>query len=82
MNVNGNEFEHVKEFPYLSSVIASSGRMDPDVDKQIAQASKAFGALRKAVFMDKNLSLSTKEKVYQACVLSVLFYGSECWIPL
>ena len=23
-----------------------------------------------------------KDKVYQACVLSVLLYGSECWIPL
>ena len=56
--------------------------MNPDVDKRIAQASKAFGTLRKAVFMDKNLSIKTKRKVYQACVLSVLLYGSECWIPL
>ena len=47
INVNGNEFEHVSEFPYLGSVTASSGRMDPDVNKRIAQASKAFGALTK-----------------------------------
>ena len=56
--------------------------MDVDVERRISQASRAFGALRKAVFQDKNLSLVTKRKVYQACVLSVLLYGSECWIPL
>ena len=56
--------------------------MDVDVDKQLAQASKAFGALRKAVFMDKNLHLSIKKRIYNACVLLVLLYGAECWIPL
>ena len=82
MMVEEGDIEHVNEFPYLGSVIAASGRMDPDIDKRITQASKAFGALRKSVFLDKNLSLNTKRKVYQACVLSVLLYGSECWIPL
>ena len=37
--------EHVKEFPYLGSIIAASGRMDSEVDKRITQAAKAFGAL-------------------------------------
>ena len=40
----------VDKFPYLGSLISNSGRMDVDVDRRIAQASKAFGALRKAVF--------------------------------
>ena len=61
---------------------SDSGRMDTDVERRISQASKAFGALRKAVFLDKNLTLTTKRKVFKACVLSVLLYGSECWTPL
>ena len=60
----------------------SSGRMDAEVDRRIANASKAFGALRRAVFKDSNLTITTKRKVYKACVLSVLLYGSECWTPL
>jgi len=62
--------------------------MDVDVDKQLAQASKAFGALRKAVFMNRNLglsvkrSLSVKRRLYNACVLPVLLYGAECWVTL
>ncbi len=81
MSVSGGEIAGVEEFPYYGSTVAASGRMDADVDKRIAPASKAFGALRKAVFLNKNLRLETKRK-YQACVLSVLLYSSECWIPL
>ena len=80
--LDGGDIEVVSEFPYLGSLIADSGRMDMDVDRQVAQASKAFGALRKSVFLDKSLSLATKRRLYNACVLSVLLYGSECWIPL
>ena len=53
------------------------------LDRQIANASKAFGALCQAVFMDANLFITTKRLIYQASVLSVLIYGGgECWIPL
>ena len=41
----------------------------------MARASRAFRALRKAVFLDINLWLSTKKKIYNACVMSVLLYG-------
>ena len=79
--LDGGDIEVVSEFPYLGSLIADSGRMDVDVDRRVAQASKAFGALRKSVFLDKSLSLATKRRLYNACVLSVLLYSSECWIP-
>ncbi len=57
--VEGGEIQCVKEFPYLGAVIADSGRMDADVESRLAKASKAYGALRKAVFLDRNLSLQT-----------------------
>ena len=80
--LEGGEVEAVEEFPYLGSLVDSSGNMDADVSRRVAQASKAFGALRKAVFLDKDLKMSTKKRVYNACVLSVLLYGAECWTPL
>ena len=76
------QIEVVDEFPYLGSMISSPGRMKADIDRRIAHASRAFGALRKAVFNNKDLRLETKHKVYQACVLSVLLYGSESWSPI
>ena len=82
MTVNGGSIECVKEFQYLGSIIAADSRIDAEVDKHLANALKAFGALQKAVFTNINLSLTTKRQVYQACVLSVLQYGGECWILL
>ena len=70
--------EWVSEFPYLGSVVAQDGRSHIEVDKRIANASKAFGALRRAVFKDEHLTVATKRCIYNACVLSVLLYGSEC----
>ena len=82
LSVGSETIESVKEFPYLGSVVASSGRVDADIDRRIAQASRAFGALKRAVFKDHDLTTHTKRIVYNACVLSVLLYGSESWIPL
>ena len=83
LHLDGNNtIESVSEFPYLGSMTEASSRMDSDVANRITQASKAFGALRRSVFEDKELTLQTKKKIYQACVLSVLLYASDCWIPL
>ena len=75
--VTGGGIGSEVEFPYLGSVIFASGRMDTDVDNRIAKASRAFGTLRKAVFLDRNLSICTKRMIYQACVMSELLYVAE-----
>ena len=53
----------VKEFAYLGSVVASLGRVDTEVMKRIAQASRAFGTLRRAIFKDRSLTIRTKRSV-------------------
>ena len=80
--VCGGLIEWVDLFPYLGSVIVDGRSIDVEVDRRIANASKAFGALRQSVFDDCHLSIKTKRCVHQACVLSTLLYGSECWTPL
>ena len=45
------------------------------------QVSSAFGSLRE-VLVDDKLSIATRRQLYNACVLSVLLYGSECWTSL
>ena len=67
----------MEEFPYLGSFIASSGGMAVDVDRRVVQASKGFGAPRKAIFLSKNLSRTTKIRLHDACVSSALLYGIE-----
>ena len=80
--VGDAEIESVGKFTYLGSLIDNNGTMDAEVDRRIASASKAFGALHSAVFKDRHLNTTTKRMVHRACVLSVLLYGSECWTLL
>ena len=80
--VADGKIESVEHFPYLGSTISASGRLDREIDERIAKASRAFGSLRKSVFLDNNIHKTTKAKIYQACVLSILLYGAECWVPL
>ena len=56
-------------------IVASSGRVDTEVDKHIAQASKAFGALCKALFLNGTLYVKTKTKgVPGMCVVYTIVW--------
>ena len=82
LQVGTEVVECVREFSYLGSIVTSSGRVDVEVEARVARASRAFGCMRRAVFRDRNLNIKTKRMIFEACVVSVLLYGSECWTPL
>ena len=73
ITIGVHEIGCVDKFPYLGSLVSSSGRVDVQV--RIASASSASRALRRAVFTDHALANITKKKVFQACVMPVLLYG-------
>ena len=68
LDLPGGSIDWVSEFPYLGSLIAESGRAHEEVDRRIASASRAFGALRQPIFEDPDLSITTKRYIYRACV--------------
>ena len=43
------------QFQYLGAIISNNGQIDVEIDRRIANTSKAFGALCQAVFKDHNL---------------------------
>ena len=53
--------------------------LDKEVDKRIAKLLNPMAKLSKRVWYNNQLTLDTKLKVYQACVLSSLMHGSESW---
>ena len=65
-------------FVYLGSLVDPDSRVGLEVDRRLASASCAFGALR-CVFNTPGLSIGTKKMLYETCVLTVLLYGAECW---
>jgi exonuclease III len=68
-----------EDFKYLGAIISNTLTSDADVDKRIASASAAFGALRPCIFARKGISRKVKGMIYCSLVLSILLYGSECW---
>ena len=63
---------NVKEFTYLGSRISEDGGVISEVKERILKASKMFGALRRGVFEDRNLSKYIKSFVYRATVWKTL----------
>jgi hypothetical protein len=77
--VAGGSIEVVGKFTYLGSVIADDGELNEEVSCRLAKAARAFGCLRRSVFQNSRLSISTKRAVYRSVVLAVLLDGSETW---
>ena len=80
-NIDGQELTIVPHFTYLGSVLSPTCNIDHDIQARVGAASAAFGRLKTRVFLNRNLTVSTKAAVYKAVCLSTLLYGSEAWTP-
>ena len=79
LHIEGQPLEAVDDFVYLGSNISSRASLDTEIKRRIAKASSTMSRLGKRVWSNKKVSKATKMKVYQACIISVLLYGSESW---
>jgi hypothetical protein len=78
-NIQDTTLENVDKFTYLGSSMNANTTLDTEISARLGKAASTFGRLTKRVWKNKHLSINTKVRVYEACVLSVLLYGSECW---
>ena len=67
------------QFPYLGTIISSDLADDAECGARISAAAGAFGCLRARIFGEPLVDLRAKSAAYQALILNLLFYGSECW---
>ena len=72
INVDETTLNHVKEFTYLGSIIASSdGHIGAELQKRMSKASMSFGRLREILWNNHNVSIRIKGKIYRAVHLTV-----------
>ena len=76
--VNGNKLEQVKEFVYLGGQISQDGRCESDIKRRIGLTWAVFNKLTN-IWNCRNLTMEIKLQVFEAMVIPVLMYGSECW---
>ena len=81
ITVDGQHVECVDQFCYLGSTQDSSGRCRPDLLRRIGIASSSMNSLSR-VWAQANLSLHTKLRIYNTCIMPVFLYGSETWTLL
>ncbi|KAI8517538.1 hypothetical protein Bbelb_035550 [Branchiostoma belcheri] len=79
ITINEITLDKVVDFRYLGSTVSSSGTLTREVDSRIGQAANLFGRLKRRAWDNKYLTIHTKVRIYQTCVLSALLYGSEAW---
>jgi len=79
--VGDNIVEAVTEFRYLRSIQSSSGRCYPDLHRHIGVASSAMHSMQ-CCWRQHRLSLGTKLRLYQTCILRMLLYGADTWTLL
>lgn len=78
IKIKENEIEEVKEFTYLGSIINIEGGTEADIEARIGKAQNAFRNLNK-IWSSKELTLSTKLRIFNTNVKSILLYGAETW---
>ena len=81
VSIDGHQVELVEQFCYLGSIMDTSGRCRPDMLRKIGIASSTMNSLFK-VWAQQRLTLATKLRIYQTCIIPVLLYGSDTWTLL
>ena len=79
--IDGFNLSVVDNFKYLRSTISSNLSLDVEINARTGKAATVMAKLNKRVWQNISLTMNTRLRVYQACVTSILLYGSETWTP-
>ena len=78
ISMNGQQLEEVMAFKYLGATLTKDGRSSAEIKIRLAIAIASMVKLNK-IWSSKDVSFSTKIKLYKTLVLSTLLYGCESW---
>ncbi|XP_061171868.1 uncharacterized protein LOC133181367 [Saccostrea echinata] len=78
VTVGGEPIKEVESFIYLGSVVDRQGGTDRDIRSTIGKARTAFTML-KNIWASKNIRITTKLRILNSNVKSILLYGAETW---
>ena len=79
INIRNQKIETADSFTYLGCTITKDQRHDTEISVRITKASEAFNSLRHAIWHRKSVSITARLRIFRACVIPVLLYGSETW---
>ncbi|KAK6967526.1 hypothetical protein BgiMline_027350 [Biomphalaria glabrata] len=78
ITVQGEALKEVESFTYLGSILDHHGRTDADVRTCIGKARAAFHQM-KNTWGSREISTTTKIRLFNTIVQPILLYGAETW---
>lgn len=79
--INNQAVKNVVHFLCLCSILTDACNITSEVDRRIGLAPASFGRLTNRVFLNRDLTITTKMTVYKVICLCILLYGCEAWVP-
>jgi hypothetical protein len=79
INIENKEFEQVKTFKYLGSIINTDNTMEEEIKERIALGNKVYFANKK-MFQSNLISKRGKLKLYYTVIRPIVTYSCETWI--
>ena len=79
IRIRGEDIQTVDEFCYLGYHFTRDFSPGKEIEVRLAKASTAFNMLRHVVWYRKTVSTMARLRIFRACVIPVLLYGSEVW---
>jgi hypothetical protein len=71
--------ENVEEFSYLGYHVTKDQTIEKEIETRTTKAARAFNMLRHIIWSRKTISIQAKLRIFRACAMPVLVYGSEVW---
>ncbi|CAF3405297.1 unnamed protein product, partial [Rotaria socialis] len=77
--IRNQKIETVDSFSYLGCWACRDQRSDKEVESRLTKSATAFNMLRNVIWYRKTILIEAKLRIFRACVLPVLLFGSEVW---
>ncbi|CAF4446781.1 unnamed protein product [Rotaria socialis] len=79
ITIRNQKIETVDSFSYLGCWVCRDQRSDKEIESRLTKSATAFNMLRNVIWHRKTISIEAKLRIFRACVLPVLLFGSEVW---
>jgi hypothetical protein len=78
VDINGKVYPEVTDFKYLGSIITSDNNCDIYIKARMAAGNRSYYAMTK-IMKSRDVSKSTKLKIYRTIISPTVKYGCEGW---
>ena len=78
IEIEGNVIEEVPEYKYLGQTLSTNDTIDLEIATRIRTSWRCYGKYRE-IFLDNDMPMCLKKKVFEQCIIPTLTYGCETW---